>query len=83
MSQDTSSREPTTIGGISIVASVLVNDVYQEFAYASHTIHPSPAPRDARRYTLASQLPRQPVAVGTLSEGNQPVVACPPHLLGY
>ncbi len=83
MSQDTSPREPTTVGGISILASGLVNDVYQEFASASHTIHPSPAPHDARRYTLASRLLRQPVAVGTLSEGNQQVVAFLPHLLGY
>jgi len=55
MSQDTSPREPTTVRGISILAPGLVNDVYWEFACASHTIHPSPAPRDARRCALASR----------------------------
>ena len=47
---------PPRFGGISILASVLVNDVYQEFAYASHTIHPSPAPRrcSERRFVLAA-----------------------------
>src|SRR5229473_6958088 len=47
---------PPRFGGISILASVLVNDVYQEFAYASHTIHPSPPPHrcSERRFVLAA-----------------------------
>jgi len=40
-------------------------------------------PVDARRDTVASRSQRQPMAVGTLSEGNQQVVTFLPHFLGY
>src|SRR5262245_4286381 len=34
---------------------VLYHDVYQEFTYVHHTIHPAPSPPDAGRYTLSSR----------------------------
>ena len=75
---------PPRFGGISILASGLVNDVYQEFACASHTIHPSPAPRDARRYALSSRPPRQPDGCGYIVRGQSTgryLPASPPRVL--
>jgi hypothetical protein len=31
------------------------HDVYREFAYAHHTLHPAPSPPDAGRYTVPSR----------------------------
>ena len=75
---------PPRFGGISIFASGLVNDVYREFACASHTIHPSPVPRDARRDALASRLPRQLDSCGYIVRGQSPgryLPASPPRVL--
>ena len=75
---------PPRFGGISIFASGLVNDVYREFACASHTIHPSPVPRDARRYALSSRLPRQLDSCGYIVRGQSPgryLPASPPRVL--
>ena len=75
---------PPRFGGISIFASGLVNDVYREFACASHTIHPSPVPRDARRDALSSRLPRQLDSCGYIVRGQSPgryLPASPPRVL--
>ena len=84
MSQDTSPREPTTIRGASILTSGLVNGVYREFASARHPIHPSPAPRDARRCALASRPQRQPDGCGYVVRGHSTgryLPASPPRVL--
>ena len=84
MSRDISPRDPTTVGGISILASGLVNDVEQEFACARHTIHPSPVPRDARRDALASRPQRQPDGCGYIVRGQSTgryLPASPPRVL--
>ena len=75
---------PSPFRGISILAPALVNDVYREFASASHTIHPSPAPRDARRYALASRPQRQPHGCGYIVRGQSTgryLPASPPRVL--
>ena len=75
---------PSPFRGMSILAPALVNDVYREFASASHTIHPSPAPRDARRYALASRPQRQPHGCGDIVRGQSTgryLPASPPRVL--
>jgi hypothetical protein len=84
MSRDTSPREPTTVRGISIVASGLVNGVYQAFACAHHPIHPSPAPHDAWRSTVASRRQRQRYGCGYVVRGQSTgryLPASPPRVL--
>jgi hypothetical protein len=84
MSRDTSPREPTTIEGISILASGLVNGVDREFACARHPIHPSPAPRDARRDAESSRHQRQPDGCGYVVRGQSTGCyrpASPPRVL--
>ena len=75
---------PSPFRGMSIWAPALVNDVYREFASASHTIHPSPASRDARRYALASRPQRQPHGCGDIVRGQSTgryLPASPPRVL--
>ena len=59
------------------------HDVYREFAYAHHTIHPAPSPPDAGRYTIPSRFRCQSVTVGTVSEGSARVVTFPHIFVGY
>jgi len=74
---------PPRFGGISILASGLVHDVYRECACASHTIHPSPVPRDARRDALSSRLPRQPDGRGYIVRGQSPGRCLPALCVGH
>jgi hypothetical protein len=59
------------------------HDVYREFAYAHHTIHPAPSPPDAGRYTVPSRFRCQSVTVGTVSAGSVRVVTFPHICVGY
>jgi hypothetical protein len=84
MSRDTSPRDPTTVRGISILASGLVNGVYQAFACAHHRIHPSPAPHDAWRSTVSSRRQRQRYGCGYVVRGQSTgryLPASPPRVL--
>jgi hypothetical protein len=62
---------------------VPVDDVYQEFTYVHHTIHPAPSPPDAGRYTATSRFWCQSMTVGTLSGGIRQRVTLLPYPVGY
>ena len=49
---------------------VPVDDVYQEFTYVHHTIHPAPSPPDAGRYTVPSRFGCQSGDCGCLVRGH-------------
>jgi hypothetical protein len=59
------------------------HDVYREFAYAHHTMHPAPSPPDAGRDTVPSRFRCQSVTVGTVSAGFVRVVTFPHICVGY
>src|SRR5713101_3056423 len=68
-------RPCTRYGAILAQASqhlwlVPVDDVYREFTYVNHTIHPAPSPPDAGRYTAPSRLWRQPGDCGYCVRGH-------------
>src|SRR5215831_16687493 len=50
------------------------HDVYREFAYAHHALHPAPSPPDAGRYTVPSRFRCQSMTVGTVSASAVRVV---------
>ena len=59
------------------------HDVYREFAYAHHTIHPAPSLPDAGRYTIPSRFRCQSMTVGTMFAGSVRGVAFPHICVGY
>jgi hypothetical protein len=59
------------------------HDVYREFAYAHHTMHPAPSPPDAGRDTIPSRFRCQSVTVGTVSAGSVRGVTFPHICVGY
>ena len=49
---------------------VLYHDVYQEFTYVHHTLHPAPSPPDAGRYTVSSRFGCQSGDCGYVVRGH-------------
>lgn len=72
---------PKPVSGLWLVR---VDDVYQEFAYANHIVHPGPFPPDAGRYTSASRFQCQPYSCGIrCPKAIQRFVTAPHYLVGY
>lgn len=62
---------------------VVRDDVYQEFTFVSHAVHPCPLPPDAGSDILASRSECSLAGQDTLSERFPRFVAYPQLLVGY